>query len=85
MLNFHRNRDINCALYSSIQKENASFYKEPSNNIYDFILKNDSQIRKISQEICTIKSQIIDLEMKVSFNYHNSNNENNIKNISDNN
>ena len=85
MQDFQRKKDINLLSNTFTQKDNSFLYLDQSKNLYDFALKHDSQIKRMENEITNLKSQIIDLSMKISLNSSNNNNNNNIINIDENN
>ena len=74
MLEFHRKKDTSI-IYSSTQKDNSQKTSEQSKTLYDYILKHDSQINDIKNEVINLKSQTMELAMKSSFS-HNSKNSN---------
>ena len=74
MLEFHRKKDTS-VIYSSTQKDNSQKTSEQSKTLYDYILKHDSQINDIKNEVLNLKSQTMELAMKSSFS-HNSKNSN---------
>ena len=84
MQDFQRKKDLNYLSNSIQQKDNSFIYLEQSKNLYDFTLKHDSQIKRMEIEITNLKSQIMDLSMKINLNTSNNNNIN-LLNIDENN
>ena len=83
MKDFQRRKDSNLLFNSSSFKDNSIVYLDQSKNLYDFALKHDSQIKRMEAEISNLKTQIIDLTMKMPFYSNNSNN--NLNNIEESN
>ena len=82
MQDFQRKKDTNLLFSTMNQKDNSFLYSDQSKNLYDFALKHDSQIKRMENEISNLKSQIMDLSMKVN---SNSQNNNNLPNLEENN
>ena len=76
MKDFQRKKDTSLLFNSNSIKDNSFLYIDQSKNLYDFALKHDSQIKRMETEISNLKSQIIDLSMKISLNSNNINNNN---------
>ena len=83
MKDFQRRKDSNLLFNSASFKDNSIVYLDQSKNLYDFALKHDSQIKRMEAEISNLKTQIIDLTMKMPFYSNNSNN--NLNNIEESN
>ena len=83
MKDFQRRKDSNLLFNSASFKDNSIVYLDQSKNLYDFALKHDSQIKRMEAEISNLKTQIIDLTMKIPFYSNNSNN--NLNNIEESN
>ena len=83
MKDFQRRKDSNLLFNSASFKDNSIVYVDQSKNLYDFALKHDSQIKRMEVEISNLKTQIIDLTMKMPFYSNNSNN--NLNNIEESN
>ena len=66
MLDFHRKKDANI-LCTITQRDTSFLSPEQSKNLYDYVLKHDSQINEIKSELFNLKSQIIEIIMKSSF------------------
>ena len=82
MQDFQRKKDTNLLFSTMNQKDNSFLYSDQSKNLYDFALKHDSQIKRMESEISNLKSQIMDLSMKINAN---SQNNNNLPNLEENN
>ena len=65
MDDFRRKKDVNLRLNTMTQRDILS---DHSKNIYDFVLKHDTQIKLMEAEISNIKSQLVDITMKKSQN-----------------
>ena len=76
MKDFQRKKDTSLLFNTNTIKDNSFLYTDQSKNLYDFALKHDSQIKRMETEISSLKSQIIDLSMKISLNSNNMNNNN---------
>ena len=76
MKDFQRKKDTSLLFNTNTIKDNSFLYTDQSKNLYDFALKHDSQIKRMESEISSLKSQIIDLSMKISLNSNNMNNNN---------
>ncbi len=86
MKDFQRRKDSNLLFNSSSLKDNTLIYLDQSKNLYDFALKHDTQIKRMEAEISNLKTQIIDLTMKMPFYSNNSiNNMNNLEESNNNN
>ena len=68
MDDFQRKKDMNLRLNTMTQRDNSYILYDHSKNIYDFILKHDTQIKFMETEINNIKSQLVDITMKKSQN-----------------
>ena len=78
MLDFQRKKDTSL-LNTMTQRDNSFLPLEQSKNIYDYVLKHDSQINEMKSEIFNLKSQMMDIVMKSSFPKNTSDNNNNSK------
>ena len=78
MLDFQRKKDTSL-LGTMTQRDNSFLPLEQSKNIYDYVLKHDSQINEMKSEILNLKSQMMDIVMKSSFQKNTSDNNNNSK------
>ena len=76
MDDFQRKKDMNLRLNTMTQRDNSYILYDHSKNIYDFILKHDTQIKLMETEINNIKSQLVDITMKKSQNIKSINNRN---------
>ena len=76
MKDFQRKKDTSLLFNAYTIKDNSFLYNDQSKNLYDFALKHDSQIKRMESEISNLKSQIIELSMKISLNSNNINNNN---------
>ena len=85
MQDFQRKKDSFLLFNSMTQRDNSFIYTEQSKNLYDFVLKHDNQIKRIDNDLSTIKSQLLDIKMKLPLNSQNSNNSNNILSFDENN
>ena len=65
MQDFQRKKDSFLLFNNLSQRENNLIFSEQSKNLYDFVLKNDSKIKKLENDIINIKSQLLDLNMKL--------------------
>ena len=64
MQDFQRKKDSYLLFNSLSQRENSFINVEQSKNLYDFVLKQDNQIKRMDNEITNIKSQLLDIRMK---------------------
>ena len=90
MQDFQRKKDSFLLFNNISQRDNSIIISsEQSKNLYDFVLKNDSQIKRMENDIINIKSQLLDLKMKFPNNLEstdiNSNNINNYQKLDENN
>ena len=85
MQDFQRKKDSFLLFNSMTQRDNSFIYTEQSKNLYDFVLKHDNQIKRIDNDMSSIKSQLLDIKMKLPLNSQNSNNSNNILSFDENN
>ena len=85
MQDFQRKKDSFLLFNSMTQRDNSFIYTEQSKNLYDFVLKHYNQIKRIDNDLSTIKSQLLDIKMKLPLNSQNSNNSNNILSFDENN
>ena len=90
MQDFQRKKDSFLLFNNISQRDNSIIISsEQSKNLYDFVLKNDSQIKRMENDIINIKSQLLDLKMKFPNNLEstdiNSNNINNFQKLDENN
>ena len=76
MNDFQRKKDMNLRLNTMTQRDNSYILYDHSKNIYDFILKHDTQLKLMETEINDIKSQLVDITMKKSQNLKSINNSN---------
>ena len=76
MDDFQRKKDMNLRLNTMTQRDNSYILYDHSKNIYDFILKHDTQLKLMETEINDIKSQLVDITMKKSQNLKSINNSN---------
>ena len=68
MEDFQRKKDSNQRLNTMTQRENSYILSDQSKNLYDFVLKHDSQIKTIESEINNLKSQLTEVITKLSLN-----------------
>ena len=85
MQDFQRKKDTNSIINTVTQKDNTFLFSEQSKNLYDFALKHDSQIKRMESEIANLKSQLVDMTMKVSINSSQNKNNNNYMDFEQNN
>ena len=85
MQDFQRKKDTNSIINTATQKDNTFLFSEQSKNLYDFALKHDSQIKRMESEIANLKSQLVDMTMKVSINSSQNKNNNNYMDFEQNN
>ena len=85
MQDFQRKKDSFLLFNSMSQRDNSFIYSEQSKNLYDFVLKHDNQIKRIENDISTLKSQILDIKMKFPLNSQNFNSTNNFLSLDENN
>ena len=85
MQDFQRKKDSFLLFNSMSQRDNSFTYSEQSKNLYDFVLKHDNQIKRIENDISTLKSQILDIKMKFPLNSQNFNSTNNFLSLDENN
>ena len=71
MQDFQRKKDSFILFNSLSQRDNSFINTEQSKNLYDFVLKQDNQIKRMENEISSLKSQLIDIKMKFPLNSHN--------------
>ena len=85
MQDFQRKKDSFLLFNSMSQRDNSFTYSEQSKNLYDFVLKHDNQIKRMENDISTLKSQILDIKMKFPLNSQNFNSTNNFLSLDENN
>ena len=68
MEDFQRKKDSNQRLNTMTQRENSYILSDQSKNLYDFVLKHDSQIKIIESEMNNLKSQLTEVITKLSLN-----------------
>ena len=68
MEDFQRKKDSNQRLNTMTQRENSYILSDQSKNLYDFVLKHDSQIKTIESEMNNLKSQLTEVITKLSLN-----------------
>ena len=85
MQDFQRKKESFLLFNSMSQRDNSFIYTEQSNNLYDFVLKHDNQIKRIENDISNIKSQLLDIKMKFPLNSQNITSNNNILSFNENN
>jgi hypothetical protein len=68
MEDFQRKKDSNQRLNTITQRENSYILSDQSKNLYDFVLKHDSQIKTIESEMNNLKSQLTEVITKLSLN-----------------
>ena len=71
MQDFQRKKDSYLLFNSLSQRDNSFINVEQSKNLYDFVLKQDNQIKRMDNEITSIKSQLLDIRMKYPLNSQN--------------
>ena len=71
MQDFQRKKDSYLLFNSMSQRDNSFINAEQSKNLYDFVLKQDNQIKRMDNEITNIKSQLLDIRMKFPLNSQN--------------
>ena len=71
MQDFQRKKDSFLLFNSMTQRDNSFIYTEQSKNLYDFVLKQDNQIKRMENEMSSIKSQLLDIRMKFPLNSQN--------------
>ena len=71
MQDFQRKKDSYLLFNSLSQRDNSFINVEQSKNLYDFVLKQDNQIKRMDNEITNIKSQLLDIRMKFPLNSQN--------------
>ena len=71
MQDFQRKKDSYLLFNSLSQRDNSFINVEQSKNLYDFVLKQDNQIKRMDNEITNIKSQLLDIRMKYPLNSQN--------------
>ena len=64
MQDFQRKKDSFLLFNSLSQRDNSFINSEQSKNLYDFVLKQDNQIKRMDNEISNLKSQLVDIKMK---------------------
>jgi chromosome segregation ATPase len=67
------------------QRDNSFIYTEQSKNLYDFVLKHDNQIKRMDNDISNIKSQLLDIKMKLPINSQNNTSTSNFLSYDENN
>ena len=72
MQDFQRKKDSFLLFNSVTQRDNSFIYTEQSKNLYDFVLKHDNQIKRMDNDISNIKSQLLDIKMKLPINSQNN-------------
>ena len=85
MQDFQRKKDSFLLFNSMTQRDNSFIYTEQSKNLYDFVLKHDNQIKRIDNDMSSIKSQLLDIKMKLPLNSQNTSNSNNLLSFDENN
>ena len=68
MEDFQRKKDSNQRLNTMTHRENSYILSDQSKNLYDFVLKHDSQIKTIESEMNNLKSQLTEVITKLSLN-----------------
>jgi DNA repair exonuclease SbcCD ATPase subunit len=68
MEDFQRKKDSNQRLNTITQRENSYILSDQTKNLYDFVLKHDSQIKTIESEMNNLKSQLTEVITKLSLN-----------------
>ena len=75
MNDFQRKKESNILLNTMTQKDNSFIYtNEQSKNLYDFALKHDSKIKIMESEISNLKSQLMEITMKINSSLSSRNN-----------
>ena len=85
MQDFQRKKDSFLLFNSVTQRDNSFIYTEQSKNLYDFVLKHDNQIKRMDNDISNIKSQLLDIKMKLPINSQNNTNTSNFLSYDENN
>ena len=80
MLDFKRKKVTNFTPSLTEHEKSTMIPTDKSKNIYDFVLKHDSQIKNMDLELNQLKSQILDLSKKNSLTNNNNNLYSNIDN-----
>jgi hypothetical protein len=79
MQEFQRKKDKNLLFFNNFtDRDNSNISTDQTKNLYDYTLKHEGQIKRMEAEISNIKSQLIDLSVKYSFNTQKNNIEENI-------
>ena len=68
MEDFQRKKDSTQRLNTMTQRENSYILSDQSKNLYDFVLKHDSQIKTIESEMKNLKTQLTEVITKLSLN-----------------
>ena len=85
MQDFQRKKDSFLLFNSMTQRENSFINTEQSKNLYDFVLKHDNQIKRLDNDMSNIKSQLLDIKMKLPINSQINTNMNNFLSYEENN
>ena len=85
MQDFQRKKDSFLLFNSMTQRENSFINTEQSKNLYDFVLKHDNQIKRLDNDVSNIKSQLLDIKMKLPINSLNNTSLNNFLSYDENN
>ena len=85
MQDFQRKKDSFLLFNSMTQRDNSFINTEQSKNLYDFVLKHDNQIKRLDNDVSNIKSQLLDIKMKLPINSLNNTSLNNFLSYDENN
>ena len=85
MQDFQRKKDSFLLFNSMTQRENSFINTEQSKNLYDFVLKHDNQIKRLDNDMSNIKSQLLDIKMKLPINSQNNTSTSNFLSYDENN